>query len=173
MSVEYYQTNDLGERNHFMLSNTVLSTFRAEIKKELSAMGFKGFLLRNLLDLIVDADSLQSFYNFIIQLEEEEGKMTKVLLVHKFIEHMQDKQSFVNFKEFIAAYNSANTIFEKQGVLARLFCSNSYDLMRVVLWLNGKMISYNKLYKLAVQYRSQYSVRESLILIESIHIKWD
>ncbi|MBW7453795.1 hypothetical protein ACFOLF_06280 [Paenibacillus sepulcri] len=143
------------------------------IREELIVMGFKGFLLRNLLGVIVNNITLHTFYNFITKTEEEEGKLTKVLLVHRFIEHMENKHSFTDCNEFITAYNSANTIFEKQGVLARLFCSNSQDLMRVVLWLNGNMITHNKLYELVVRYRCQYSVRESLILIKSLQIKLD
>lgn len=143
------------------------------IREELSFMGFKGFLLRDLLKFIVDEESLHSFYNFILKTEEEEGEMTKVLLVHKFIKHMQFKQSFINYNEYMAAYNSAHTSFEKKEVINRLFCSDSNDLAQIVLWLNGHMISYIKLYEVAVQYRTQYSIEESVILIESLHIKHD
>lgn len=140
------------------------------ISDELMVMGFKGFLLRNLLKFIVDEESLYSFYNFILKTEEEEGEITKVLLVHKFIKHIQDNQSFINYNEYMAAYNSAHTSFEKKEVIHRLFRSDSNDLAQIVLWLNGHMISHIKLYEVAIQYRTQYSIQESLFLIESLHI---
>lgn len=98
------------------------------IRDELFVMGFKGFLLGDLLKSIIDEESLHSFYNFILKTEEEERGITKVLLVHKFIKQMHDKHSFINYNEYMETYNSARTSFEKKEVINRLFRSDSNDL---------------------------------------------
>ncbi|OME94987.1 MULTISPECIES: hypothetical protein [Paenibacillus] len=140
------------------------------IRGMLLELGFKGRMLHDLRDIIVDEETLYTFYNFIIKNEEEEGRITSLLLVYKFKKLMQDKQSFADYHEFIEAYNSIHEVFEKKKVLERLFCSESNDLMKLIPWLNADMISHRKLYQLAVEYRSKYSVRESLFLIETLHM---
>ncbi|MDT3429183.1 hypothetical protein J2Z22_004783 [Paenibacillus forsythiae] len=141
------------------------------IREVLSELGFKGSMLRDLRDIIVDEEILYAFYNFILKNEDEvEEGITSLLLVYKFKKHMQDKQSFADYHEFIEAYNSIHEVFEKKKVLERLFCSESNDLTKIIHWLNADKISHKKLYQLAVEYRSQYSVRESLFLIETLHM---
>lgn len=136
----------------------------------LSELGFKGKMLSDLCDIIVDEETLYTFYKFVFKNEEEEGRITSSLLVYKFKKFMHDKQSFTDYHEFIEAYDSVHEVFEKKKVLERLFCSESNDLIKVVSWLNADMISHRKLYQLAIKYRSQYSVRESLLLIETLHM---
>ncbi|WP_405131385.1 hypothetical protein MHB43_03980 [Paenibacillus sp. FSL H8-0317] len=140
------------------------------IREVLSELGFRGSMLRDLSDIIVDEKTLYAFYNFILKTEEEEEVITSLLLVYKFKKHMQDKQSFANYHDFEEAYNSAHELVEKRKVLERLFCSESIDLEKILLWLKYNMISYKKLYQLVVKYRSNYSIKEMLILIDSIHI---
>ncbi|GIO85084.1 hypothetical protein J25TS5_20160 [Paenibacillus faecis] len=140
------------------------------IRGVLSELGFKGKMLRDLRDIIVDEETLYTFYNFIIKNEEEEGIITSLLLVYKFKKYMQARQSFADYHEFVKTYNSAHTSFEKKEVIERLFCSKSSYLTKIMLWLNTDVISHRKLYKLAVEYRSQYSVRESIFLIEALHL---
>jgi len=153
-----------------MIEINVVPITSKEIRDELSALGFSGLLLRSLLDYIVDDDSLQSFFNFIIRMDEKEERITQVLLVYKFIVYMQDKQSYKDSNEYISAYAKSKTIDEKQEVLAKLFLSNSPKLIEVIFWIDNDMISNDTLYHLAVQNRCQFSVEESLLLIETLHI---
>ncbi|MCM3202894.1 hypothetical protein [Paenibacillus illinoisensis] len=140
------------------------------VRGVLSELGFKGKMLSDLCDLIVDEETLYTFYKFVLRNDEEEGRVTSLLLVHKFKKFMHDKQSFADYHEFIEAYNSVHEVFEKKKVLERLFRSESNDLIKIIPWLNLEMISYKKLYQLIVRYRSQYSVRDSLFLIETLHM---
>ncbi|KOY13805.1 hypothetical protein [Paenibacillus xylanivorans] len=128
-------------------------------------LGFKGRILRDLRDIIVDEETLYTFYNFILKNEEEEGRITSLLLVYKFKKLMQDKQSFADYHDFEEAYNSAHELVDKRKVLERLFCSESSDLAKILLWLKYKMISRRELYQLVVNIEAITQLGKCLFLL--------
>ncbi|OME54036.1 hypothetical protein BSK59_15760 [Paenibacillus odorifer] len=136
----------------------------------LTGMGFKGMLLRDLLKIIVDNDTLQDFYNFIL-LEEEEG-VTKVLLVHNFIQHMNNKNSYKDYEDFKSAYDEAVTFHNKGYVIERMIAGkvDATKLNKVVTLFDTKrqQIDFELFYERLIRYRSQYSTHEIITLLEGL-----
>ncbi|EJW14088.1 hypothetical protein M5X00_26295 [Paenibacillus alvei] len=141
------------------------------MKEELLEMGFKGALLHNLLQVIIDNDTLHTFYNFILESEGE--KMTKVLLVHKFNEYMQDKKSYENCEEFVSALQTADTEEEKEKVVEKLFAQSASQSMlkKVVSVLEvSSTEDVLKMYQLIVKWRKMHNPNEIFTLLESLPI---
>lgn len=136
-------------------------------------MGFKGALLRRLLDCIVDADTMQEFNNFIMLNELNEGpKMTKVLLVHRFVSHMQDKHSFNDSDEFITQFEAAETQEEKETLISKLLALKASPLMlkKVAEQLTANPSKLPLLYDKVVKYRKVYKPDEIATLLDTMPI---
>lgn len=140
-----------------------------EVHNELVSMGFKGKMLRDLQAVITDADTMHDFYNFITT--KGEG-MTKLLLVHKFCQHMQDKHSFASCDSFVEAYSDANGSLEKSGVIAKLFATRTgvQQLNKVVEMVELGNIPLTNLYSAVVKHRSKYSSQEIVTLLEEAYV---
>lgn len=141
--------------------------------EELSEMGFKGALLRRLLDCIVDADTMQEFDNFIMLNELNEGpKMTKVLLVHRFVSHMQDKHSFSDSDDFITQFEAAETQEEKETLISKLLALKASPLMlkKVAEQLTDNPSKLPLLYDKVVKYRKVYKPDEIATLLDTMPI---
>lgn len=140
------------------------------VKEELFDIGFKGALLHRLLEVIDDNEMLNAFYSFIIQTEG--AKMTKVLLVHKFIEHVQNQRSYADVDDFVAAYESAETAEEKEKIVGKLIVDSSEPLMlkKVVAVFEANSEKISRLYSLIVKWRKMYKPHEIVTLLESMPI---
>ncbi|SCW57451.1 hypothetical protein SAMN04487970_1016101 [Paenibacillus tianmuensis] len=140
-----------------------------DITQTLIEMGFNGKLLIQLIQYITDNETMQDFYNFIIL--KGDG-MTKVLLVHNFIIHMQDKHSFQTCKQFEDAYLSAHGTNDKRFVIERLLAlkASISQLNKIQTIMEKKNISLPMFYALIVKYRKMYSVSEIITLLETIQI---
>ncbi|WP_090739351.1 hypothetical protein [Paenibacillus sp. Mc5Re-14] len=131
---------------------------------ELIEMGFKGLLLKRLMTCIVDYATLQEFHNFIILREEE--LMTKVLLVHEFISHMQNKNSFDSGIIFITQYEEAETQEEKEFLICKLMnTENPLVLKKVSTLFSDNMDKLPALYDRVVRYRKMYKPDEIVALL--------
>lgn len=131
---------------------------------ELIEMGFKGLLLKRLMPYIVDHATLQEFYNFIILREEE--KLTKVLLVHEFISHMQNKNSFDSATTFINQYAEAKTQEEKVFLICKLMNTECpQELKKVSTIFDENLDKLSVLYERIVKYRKMYKPDEIITLL--------
>ncbi|MFC5403923.1 hypothetical protein [Cohnella soli] len=144
------------------------------IREELSAMGFKGLLLHKLLAYIVDGESLQAFYNFIIMKEEEEGRMTKVLLVHKFSEHMQDRLTFKDFNDFLSEFNNSADESEQEKIIQKLVVRKADNdmLNKVAKLFVCNPLRVEIIYNMIVEYRRMYKPDEIIMLLEEMSHKY-
>jgi hypothetical protein len=142
---------------------------RSCYRQELVSRGYKGALLRVLEEIIVDADTMQEFSNYIILKGEA---MKPLLLVHKFKQHMQDKQSFQSGNEFDEAYTQASTLKEKYDVILKMLASKATieQLNKVLDIIDSELLSVSEFYDIVGKYRKMYTTSEIIILIESMHI---
>ncbi|MGG4105222.1 hypothetical protein AAXB25_14995 [Paenibacillus lautus] len=141
-----------------------------EFTEELLGMGFKGTQITRLLDWIVDADTMQELRNFIIL--NEDVKKTKVLLVHQFVSHMQDKYSFVDSTEFVTKYETAESHEEKEVLVSRLLVGKASSLMlkKVVEQFNNNPSKLSLFYDKVVRYRKMYKPNEIMTLLDTLPI---
>lgn len=138
-----------------------------QYQQELIGMGFKGANLSKLLTVIVDADTMQELYNFIIL--KCEG-MSNLQIAHKFYNHMRDKQSYASYEQFETAYTGANDVVDRQGVIAKLLATkaNTEQLIRVLILISDRRMTLPTLYGYIVRYRKLYTVDQTLILLEAL-----
>lgn len=133
-------------------------------------MGFKGTQIKRLLECIYNEDTMQEFRNFIIF--NEEAKMTKVLLVHQFVSHMQDKNSFNDSTEFITQFKAAETQEEKEILISKLLVVKASPLMlkKVSEQFNNNSSKLSLLYDKVVKYRKMYKPDEIMTLLDTLPI---
>ncbi|TVX86029.1 hypothetical protein [Paenibacillus agilis] len=139
------------------------------IKEVLFEMGFKGLLLKKLECIVVDNDTLHALYSFILETEEE--RMTKMLLVHKFVKQMQERASYASCEEFVFAYEAAETEHEKGEIVEKLMTVSFKPsiLTKVLAVLDDDTNNLSCLYAQMVKYRKmQYKPEEFLQLLESL-----
>lgn len=142
-----------------------------DIQQELLQMGFKGILLSRLLNLVVDSDSLQDFYNFVLL--KGEG-MSKVLLVQGYGEHLDNKRAYVDYQEFVNDYDNASTIKEKCFIIEKLILGkiSSEKLNKVVeVFENNRKTDFKRFFQKMERYRKEYNTTEIITLLETMTTK--
>lgn len=140
----------------------------SDVQQELLEMGFKGLLLHKLLNIIVDGDSLQDFYNFILL--KGEG-MSKVMLVHNYSEHIDNKRTYASYQEFVDDYDKAVTKQEKLSTIEKLILGkvSSEKLNKVVMVFEiHRERDFKKLFQKMERYRKEYNIFEIITLLEAM-----
>ncbi|MCY7484935.1 MULTISPECIES: hypothetical protein [Paenibacillus] len=132
-------------------------------------MGFRGKMLTDLKSVIVDEETLQQFYNFIILYGSE---LSKPMIVHKFIIHIKEKLSYKQYHEFEEKYKECVLKMEKINIIRRLFVNieNNEGIEKVFHWIDNQNVSLKQVYDAVITYRNDFNVNEIITLIEHLHI---
>lgn len=138
----------------------------SDFSDDLMKMGFKGSQIRRLQLYIVDKESYQSFMNFIYL--NEECRMSKVLLIHNFIEHIQSQKSFNDSEEFVTKFQACETSSEKESLIQKLLVAKAeQEVLKKVASMFDKG-DINSLYNAVVESRKMYNPAEILVLLDKL-----
>lgn len=136
----------------------------SKIEDYLKELGFKGKILRNLLQEIKNESDLENFQNFIIN---NDGKFRSNLqLAHQYIISLQEDSTYTK-EEFVSDYSTSNDDRTKSKAVSKLFNSSSVNslVLNKVEYLKN-ILTLEELYDKIVEYRNEYNPIVAVKLIE-------